>query len=88
MSVSTPFNGKWARKLPGSSSHQNRFLSPCPAGNRHDHRASGVYVPRSFHVDVTQVVQDNLVVGGSWSDSQNRVRFDVPAMGVNSGFSL
>jgi hypothetical protein len=58
----------------------SRSPGPCPAGGPHDHSASGSYIPPNFRLDVTQVVNDNLLAGGSWSDSSDRVRFDVTAM--------
>jgi hypothetical protein len=77
---------RWCRKCESMAFWDgSRSPGPCPAGDTHDHSASGAYIPPAFRVDVTQVVDDNLVTGGSWSDSGNHVRFDVLAMDASSG---
>lgn len=58
----------------------SRAPGPCPAGGTHDHNTSAFYGPPSFQLDVAQVVDDNLLVGESWSDAENRVRFEVLTM--------
>jgi hypothetical protein len=62
----------------------SRSPGPCPVGGTHDHTGSGCYIPPRFGIDVTQVVNDNLVAGASWSDPSNHVRFEVTAMDADT----
>jgi hypothetical protein len=72
---------RWCRKCESMAYWDgSRAPGPCPAGGTHDHSASGFYIPPSFGLDVTQVVNDNLVAGGTWADSINSFHFEVAAV--------
>jgi hypothetical protein len=76
---------RWCRKCESLAFWDgSRDPGPCPAGGTHNHSGSGAYIPPWFQLDVTQVVNDNLVAGGSWSDPSNHVRFDVLTMNPTS----
>jgi hypothetical protein len=66
----------------------SRPPGPCPGGERHDHSNSRFYIPPNFALDVTQLVAelvaDDVVLRGSWSDPSKRVRIDVSAMDADS----
>jgi hypothetical protein len=74
---------RWCRKCEAMAYWDgSRAPGPCPAGGTHDHTGSGAYLPPSFGLDATQVVNDGLGINGSWAN-QN-VKIEVVAIQPNS----